>query len=122
MTGKRSSIAMITSIIFKYGKDFIVRAHRKKTNIALVNAGQVKRLVNSSKNFFLLMIKPKFEINHEYFEGCDPKLNQNYMMWLMGIMRCFRSQQNCLQKGKFNMRFSCSRIVLFQTSVCIACR
>ena len=26
--------------LFKYGKEFIVRAHRKKTNIAMVNAGQ----------------------------------------------------------------------------------
>ena len=40
--------------LFKYGKEFIVRAHRKKTNIAMVNARQG----NSSKNFVLLMIKP----------------------------------------------------------------
>ena len=60
--------------LFKYGKEFIVRAHRKKTNNALVNAGHVKRLVNSSKNFVLLTIKPKDDINHEYFEGCDLKL------------------------------------------------
>ena len=45
--------------IFKDGKEFIVRAHRKKTNIAMVNAGQVKRLVNSSKSFVLLMVKPR---------------------------------------------------------------
>ena len=31
-------------------------------------------MVNSSKNFVLLMIKPKVDINHESFEGCDPKL------------------------------------------------
>ena len=35
---------------------------------------QVKRLVNSSKNFVLLMINPKADINDESFEGCDPKL------------------------------------------------
>ena len=58
--------------LFKDGKEFIVRAHRKKTNIALVNARQVKRLVNSSKNCVLLMIKPKADINHDSFEGCDP--------------------------------------------------
>ena len=63
--------------LFKDGKDFIVRAHCKKTNIAMVNVGQVKRLVNSSKNFVLLMIKPKDDINHESFEGCDPKLKSN---------------------------------------------
>ena len=32
--------------LFKDGKEYIVRAHRKKTNIAMVNVGQVKRLVN----------------------------------------------------------------------------
>ena len=63
--------------LFKDGKEYIVRAHRKKTNIAMVNAGHVKRLVNSSKNFFLIMIKPKADVNHEYFKGCDPKLKSD---------------------------------------------
>ena len=63
--------------LFKYGKEFIVRAHRKKTNISIVNAGQVKRLVNSSNNFVLLMIKPKDDVNHESFDGCDPKLKSD---------------------------------------------
>ena len=60
--------------LFKYGKDFHVRAHRKKTNIAMVNARQVKRLVNSSKSFVLLMVKPKVDMNHESFENCDSTL------------------------------------------------
>eukprot|EP00253_Pinus_taeda_P028567 PITA_28567 len=63
--------------LFKDGKEFIVRAHRKKTNIAMVNAGQVKWLVNSSKNFVLLMIKPKVDVNHESFDNCDPKLKSD---------------------------------------------
>ena len=63
--------------LFKDGKEFIVRAHHKKTNIALANVGQVKRLVNSSKNCVLLMIKPKANINHEFFEGCDPELKSD---------------------------------------------
>ena len=60
--------------LFKDGKEFIIRGHRKKTNIAMVNAGQVKRLVNSSKNCVLLMIKPKVDVNHESFDNFDPKL------------------------------------------------
>ena len=51
--------------LLKDGKEYIIRAHHKKTNIAMVNAGQVKRLVNSSKNFVLLMIKPKADVNHK---------------------------------------------------------
>ena len=60
--------------LFKDGKELIVIAHCKKKKNLLVNVGHVKRLVNSSKNFILLMIKPKADINHESFEGCDPKL------------------------------------------------
>eukprot|EP00253_Pinus_taeda_P010660 PITA_10660 len=63
--------------LFKDGKEFIVRAHRKKTSIEMVNAGQVKRLVNSSKNFVLLMFKPKVDVNHESFDNCDPKLKSD---------------------------------------------
>ena len=43
----------------------------------MVNAGQVKRLVNSSKNFVLLMIKTKADVNHETFEDFDPKLKSD---------------------------------------------
>lgn len=45
--------------IFKDGIEYIVRAHRKKMNLSLVSVGQMKRHVNASKNFVLLMIKPK---------------------------------------------------------------
>ena len=40
----------------------------------MVNDREVKRLVNSSKKFVLLTIKPKVDVNHESLEGCDPKL------------------------------------------------
>ena len=42
--------------------------------ISLVNAGQMKRLVNASKNFVLLMIKKKNGIDYESFEVCNDKL------------------------------------------------
>jgi len=38
------------------------------------NAGHMKRLVNSSKNFVCLMIKPKNDIDNEAFQGCDSRL------------------------------------------------
>jgi len=49
--------------LFKNGVEYIVRAHSMKTNISLVNAQQMKRLVNSSKNFMLLMVKPKNDVD-----------------------------------------------------------
>jgi hypothetical protein len=45
--------------LFKNGVEYIVRAHTKKLNLSLVNARKMKRLVNASNNFVLLMIKPK---------------------------------------------------------------
>jgi hypothetical protein len=37
--------------LFKNGVEYIVRAHTKKMNLSLVNVGQMKKLVNASKNF-----------------------------------------------------------------------
>jgi len=51
-----------------------VRAHSKKLNVSLVNVGQMKRLVNSSKYFVLLMIKPKNDVDNEASQGCDSRL------------------------------------------------
>ena len=62
----------------KDGVEYIVRAHHKKLNISLVNAGKMKRLVNASKNFVLLMIKKKDDVDYEYFDGCDEKLKSNF--------------------------------------------
>jgi hypothetical protein len=45
--------------LFKNGVEYIVRAHTKKMNLSLANAGQMKRLVNASKNLVLLMLNPK---------------------------------------------------------------
>jgi hypothetical protein len=63
--------------LFKNGVEYIVRAHTKKMNLSLVNVGQMKRLVNASKNFVLLMIKPKDDIENEAFQGCDAKLKSD---------------------------------------------
>jgi hypothetical protein len=63
--------------LFKNGVEYIVRAHTKKMNLSLVNVGQMKKLVNASKNFVLLMIKPKEDIENEAFKGCDTKLKSD---------------------------------------------
>jgi hypothetical protein len=43
--------------IFKYGVKFIVRAHQIKANVSLVIIGKMKRLVNASKSFILMIVK-----------------------------------------------------------------
>jgi hypothetical protein len=37
----------------------------------------MKRLVNASNNFVLLMIKPKDNVEKEAFQGCDAKLKSD---------------------------------------------
>ena len=37
-------------------------------------AGHMKRLVNSSKNFVRLMIKPKNDVDKEAYKVCDSRL------------------------------------------------
>ena len=59
------------------GVEYIVRAHHKRLNISLVNGGKMKRLVNASKNFVLLMIKKKDVVDYESFEVCDYKLKSD---------------------------------------------
>ena len=63
--------------LFKNGVGYIMRAHRKKLNLSIVNAGKMKRLVNSSKNFVLLMTKSKNDFEYEGFQVCDPNLKSN---------------------------------------------
>jgi hypothetical protein len=63
--------------LFKYRVEYIVRAHTKKMNLSIINARQMKRLVNASKNFVLLMIKPKNDVENEAFQGCDAKLKSD---------------------------------------------
>jgi hypothetical protein len=60
--------------LFKNGVEYIFRPHTKKLDLSLVNAGKIKRQVNASKNFVLLMIKPKDNVEKEDFQGCDAKL------------------------------------------------
>ena len=43
--------------LFKDGKEYIVRAHKKKLESSLVHAGKLKRLVNASQNITFLMVK-----------------------------------------------------------------
>lgn len=45
--------------ITKDGVEYIVRAHQNKINASLVSAGQMKRLVNSSKGRVLTVVREK---------------------------------------------------------------
>lgn len=43
----------------KDGIKYIVRAHKLEDNFSLINSGQMKRIVNSSKQYLLMIVKAK---------------------------------------------------------------
>jgi hypothetical protein len=63
--------------LFKNGVEYIVRAHTKKMNLSLTNVGQMKRLVNASKNLLILMTKPKDNDEEQVLKGCYEKLQSD---------------------------------------------
>ena len=56
------------------GSYYGIRAHKTKTNLAIVSVGRMKRLVNASKNFVLMMVKMKNDEISTSFEECDPNV------------------------------------------------
>jgi hypothetical protein len=58
--------------IFKDKVEYIVRAHKIKTNESLVSTGQIKRLVNASKSLVLLLEKQRDQDVSDVSPGCDP--------------------------------------------------
>jgi hypothetical protein len=73
LIGKLYSIKKRTNIIFfKNEIEYIVRAHPIKTNVSLVSTGQMKRLINESKLFVLLVVKQKEDDISNALVRCDP--------------------------------------------------
>jgi len=57
--------------ITKDGVEYIVRTHQTKIKASLVSAGQIKRLVNSSKGCMLMVVRGKDAELSDAFQGCD---------------------------------------------------
>ena len=57
----------------KDGIEYIVRAHKLKNNYSLINSGQLKGIVNSCKQFLLIIVKEKKPDKTNVFDGCDAK-------------------------------------------------
>ncbi|MCY6525078.1 hypothetical protein, partial [Actinobacillus pleuropneumoniae] len=64
----------------------------------LVNARQMKILVNSSKNLVLLMIKPKNDIDYEAFDGCNSNLKINLVDVVNQYNEMFQESKGLLPK------------------------
>lgn len=57
--------------LFKNGIEYVIKAHRLKTNLDLINVSQMKRLISSSKKYFLMFVKKQPKDNYDAFQGCD---------------------------------------------------
>jgi hypothetical protein len=63
--------------LFKNGLSTLLRGHKEKLNLSLVNVGQMKILSMLVKNFAFLMIKPKDNVEKESFQGLDANLKSD---------------------------------------------
>ena len=61
----------------KDGIEYIICAHCMKTNLSLVYANEMNRLINASKNFVLMIVKEKDVEQTKSFKGCDPQLKKD---------------------------------------------
>ena len=58
----------------------------------------MKRMVNSSKNFVLLMIKPRNDIDYEVFYGCNLNLKTNLVDVVNQSNEIFKESKGLLSK------------------------
>ena len=61
------------------GIEYIIRADNNKLNASLVNAVQMKRIVNASKTFALLIIKHEGVEESKAFQGYESSLKYDYI-------------------------------------------
>ena len=55
--------------LFKYGIEYVVRAHRIKTNLDIINVSQMKTLINSSKKYICVVVKEQPKDKYDDFQG-----------------------------------------------------
>lgn len=60
-------------LLVEDGIKYFVRAHKLKNNYTLINSGQMKRMINSCKQFLLMVVKEKKPDKTNVFEGCNAK-------------------------------------------------
>lgn len=76
--------------LFKNGIEYIVRAHRKKMSLSLMPARQMKRIVNASQNFALLIFKHQVVVN-EAFQGNASNEKFDFIKVANGCNKLFQS-------------------------------
>eukprot|EP00253_Pinus_taeda_P034597 PITA_34597 len=60
-------------LLVRDGIEYFVRTHKLKNNYTLINSGQMKRMINSCKQFLLMVVKEKKPDKANVFEGYNAK-------------------------------------------------
>jgi len=60
-------------LLVKDGIKYFVRAHQLKNNYTLINSGQMKRMINSCKQFLTMVVKENKPGKTNVFEAHNAK-------------------------------------------------
>jgi hypothetical protein len=69
-----------------------------KTNLSLFSVGKMKRLVNSRKNFVLMIVKDKYVDKSDAFQGCDPSRKNELDKFIVKYEEIFKKPKGLSPK------------------------
>lgn len=75
----------------------------------------MKRLVNASNIFVLVIVRAKDDGKTKAFKLYSPKLKYELVMIILTMMKCFKNHKDYLQGERYNMRFICRNMHIFLT-------
>lgn len=74
------------------GVEYIIRAHSMK-NLTLVSVGQIKRAINTSKKFVLMVLKEKDLDKYNAFDYCNPSHKDEMIDVISNYDEVFQEQK-----------------------------
>ena len=84
--------------LVKDGIEYVVRAHRLKTSLDLINVSQMKRLISSSKKYVLMFVKEQPKDKIDAFKGCDSQLKEKLVKIVDSCKEFFKEPTSLLPK------------------------
>jgi len=84
--------------LFKDGIEYIVRGHRIKTKLDLINVSKMKRLINPSKKYVPVIVKQQPKDKYDAFQGCDSKLKDKLVEIVDSYKELFKEPKDLFPK------------------------
>ena len=108
--------------VFKDGIEYIIHAHHMETSLSLIFAGEMKRLMNVSKNFVLLMIKAKDIVESEAFSGCYSKIKHELVEVVNTYDKIFQELEGLPPKRGIQHEIQLQQDAPLPIFACIECQ